>query len=39
MSTIDSWALAYHSTGAVRGNDLTKIFKYQPASLPGVFSS
>lgn len=39
MSTIDSWALAYHSTGAVRGKDLTKIFKYQPASLPGVFSS
>jgi putative hemolysin len=38
MSSIDSWALAYHSTGAVRGKDLTKVFKYQTASLPGVFS-
>jgi putative hemolysin len=38
MSSIDSWALAYHSTGAVRGKDLTKVFRYQPASLPGVFS-
>jgi putative hemolysin len=38
MSSIDSWALAYHSTGAVRGKDLTKVFKYQTATLPGVFS-
>ena len=38
MSSIDSWALAYHSTGAVHGKDLTRVFKYQTASLPGVFS-
>jgi hypothetical protein len=28
MSTIDSWGLAYHSFGIVRGKDLTKVLKY-----------
>jgi putative hemolysin len=38
LSSIDSWGLAYHSTGAVRGKDLTKVLRYRPATLPGVFS-
>ena len=38
MSSIDSWGLAYHSMNAVRGKDLTKVFRYQPATLPGIFS-
>ena len=38
MSSIDSWGLAYHSTGAVRGKDLTKVLRYHPTTLPGVFS-
>ncbi len=28
MSMIDSWGLAYHSFGIVRGKDLTKVLKY-----------
>jgi putative hemolysin len=38
QSMIDSWALAYHATGAVRGTDLTNVFKYQSATPPSVFS-
>ena len=37
-SMIDSWGLAYHSNNVIRGIDLTKIFRYQSTSLPGVFS-
>ena len=29
MSTIDSWGLAYHSAGIVRGKDLSKVLRYQ----------
>ena len=39
LSSIDSWALAYHANGAVRGKDLTKILRYQPTSLPAVFAA
>ncbi len=28
MSTIDSWGLAYHSAGIIRGKDLSKVLKY-----------
>jgi putative hemolysin len=28
MSTIDSWGLAYHTFGIVRGKDLTKVLRY-----------
>lgn len=37
-SIIDSWGIAYHSQGTVRGADLTKKFRYRPAKLPRVFS-
>jgi hypothetical protein len=28
MSSIDSWGLAYHSAGIIRGKDLSKVLKY-----------
>ena len=28
MSSIDSWGLAYHSIGAIRGKDLAKVLRY-----------
>ncbi len=28
MSTIDSWGLAYHSAGIIRGKDLSKVLRY-----------
>lgn len=28
MSTIDSWGLAYHSAGIIRGIDLSKVLRY-----------
>ncbi|HEX3943920.1 MAG TPA: hypothetical protein VHW69_07525 [Rhizomicrobium sp.] len=28
MSSIDSWGLAYHSVGAIRGKDLAKVLRY-----------
>ena len=36
-SIIDSWGLAYRSTGAVRGKDLTQAFAYHPARIPNIF--
>jgi hypothetical protein len=39
LSTIDSWGLTYHSDGAIRGADLTKLVRYQSAETPKVFSS
>lgn len=29
MSSIDSWGLAYHSAGIIRGKDLSKILRYK----------
>jgi putative hemolysin len=29
MSTIDSWGLAYHSAGTIRGKDLSKVLRYK----------
>jgi putative hemolysin len=29
LSSIDSWGLAYHSAGVVRGTDLSKVLKYK----------
>ena len=29
MSSIDSWGLAYHSAGIIRGIDLTKVMRYK----------
>jgi hypothetical protein len=29
MSSIDSWGLAYHSQGIIRGKDLAKVLRYQ----------
>ncbi len=29
MSSIDSWGLAYHSNGIIRGIDLTKVMRYK----------
>jgi putative hemolysin len=29
MSTIDSWGLAYHSVGIIRGKDLSKVLRYK----------
>jgi putative hemolysin len=37
-SIIDAWGLTYHSWGTVRGKDLTRIFRYHPASPPQVFA-
>jgi len=28
MSSIDSWGLAYHSVGTIRGKDLSKVLRY-----------
>lgn len=29
MSSIDSWGLAYHSVGTIRGKDLAKVLRYK----------
>jgi hypothetical protein len=29
LSSIDSWGLAYHSAGIIRGKNLAKVLKYQ----------
>jgi putative hemolysin len=29
MSSIDSWGLAYHSAGIIRGRDLSKVLRYK----------
>ena len=29
MSSIDSWGLAYHSVGIIRGKDLSKVLRYK----------
>jgi putative hemolysin len=29
LSSIDSWGLAYHSVGTIRGTDLAKVLKYK----------
>ena len=29
MSSIDSWGLAYHANGIIRGIDLTKVMRYK----------
>lgn len=36
-SLIDSWGIAYHTNGTIRGADLTNLFRYQSASPPHVF--
>jgi putative hemolysin len=38
LSIIDSWGLAYHANGVIRGKDLTKVLRYRPTSPPPVFS-
>jgi hypothetical protein len=35
MSSIDSWGLAYHSAGIIRGKDLAKVLRYENP-YPGV---
>ncbi len=37
-SIIDSWGIAYHAGGTIRGANLAPILHYQPASSPMVFS-
>lgn len=37
MSAIDSWGLTYKANDVVRGTDLSKVVRYQPAALPNVF--
>jgi inhibitor of cysteine peptidase len=39
LSAIDSWGLAYKANGVVRGTDLSKVVRYQPAQVPSVFVS
>ena len=36
-SIIDSWGIAYHTDGTIRGADLTPILSYQSANPPLVF--
>ncbi|CAN5648930.1 hypothetical protein BH09CHL1_BH09CHL1_20430 [soil metagenome] len=36
-SIIDSWGIAYHTNGTIRGADLTSLFRYQSADPPLVF--
>lgn len=36
-SIIDSWGIAYHTNGTIRGADLTAKFRYQSADPPLVF--
>jgi hypothetical protein len=38
QSMIDSWALAYHAAGTVRGADLTNVFNYPSTAPPSVLS-
>lgn len=35
MSSIDSWGLAYHSQGIIRGKDLAKVLRYSDPYEPG----
>ena len=37
LSTIDSWGLTYHSSGTIRGADLTNLFRYKPPQAPKVY--
>lgn len=36
-SMIDAWGLTYKANGVIRGADLSKVVRYQPAQLPNVF--
>jgi putative hemolysin len=36
-SIIDSWGIAYHTNGTIRGADLTHLFRYQSDAPPLVF--
>jgi putative hemolysin len=38
-SFIDEWGLTYYAGGVVRGIDLSKAFRYQPAQVPSFFTS
>jgi putative hemolysin len=37
-SFIDEWGLTYYAGGVVRGIDLSKVFRYQPAQVPAYFT-
>ena len=37
LSSIDSWGLTYHSTGTIRGADLTNLLRYKPPQAPNVY--
>lgn len=36
MSSIDSWGLAYHSTGIIRGKNLKKVLRFKDPYAPGL---
>ena len=38
QSFIDEWGITYYAGGVVRGIDLAKVFRYQPAQLPAFFA-
>jgi putative hemolysin len=38
-SFIDEWGIAYYADGAVRGKDLTTVFRFDQSKIPAVFSS
>lgn len=37
-SMIDAWGLTYKANGVIRGADLSKVVRYQPTTLPSVFT-
>jgi len=37
QSFIDEWGITYYAGGVVRGIDLGKVFRYQPAQVPAFF--
>jgi inhibitor of cysteine peptidase len=39
LSAIDSWGLTYKANNIIRGTDLSKVVRYQPANRPDVFFS
>jgi putative hemolysin len=36
-SAIDEWGIAYHGSGAVRGADLSTLFRADPSGFPPIF--
>ena len=38
-SFIDDWGITYYAGGVVRGIDLKTVFRYQPTTLPAMYTA